>query len=103
MLEYSLELEQKIAVAGLAAGNVIPVLALCGDGFRWHQESARSFLAFYSTGAYRGDDSFCTGRAQVHGGQKHFAQAKHFALCVFPAQAGRNPAKPGDLALSAAA
>lgn len=58
MLEYSLELEQKIADAGLAADNVITVLALCGDGFRWHQDQLEDFAAFYSTGVYRGDDTF---------------------------------------------
>jgi hypothetical protein len=58
MLEYSLELEQKIAEAGLQADNAIFVLALCGDGFRWHQDQLEDFVAFYSTGAYREDDSF---------------------------------------------
>ena len=58
MLEYSLELEQKIAEAGLQAHNAIFVLALCGDGFRWHQDQLEDFVAFYSTGAYRADDSF---------------------------------------------
>jgi hypothetical protein len=58
MLEYSLELEQKIAEAGLEADKAIFVLALCGDGFRWHQDQLEDFVAFYSTGAYRADDSF---------------------------------------------
>jgi hypothetical protein len=58
MLEYALELEEKIAAAGLAADNVIRVLALCGDGFRWQQDQLEDFVAFYSTGIYRGDDSF---------------------------------------------
>jgi hypothetical protein len=58
MLEYALELEQKITDAGQAADNVIPVLALCGDGVRWHQDQLEDFVAFYSTGAHRGDDSF---------------------------------------------
>jgi hypothetical protein len=58
MLEYSLELEQKIAEAGLQADDAIFVLALCSDGFRWHQDQLEDFVAFYSTGAYRADDSF---------------------------------------------
>lgn len=58
MLEYSLELEQKIADAGLAADNVITVLALCGDGFRWYQDQLEDFVAFYTTRVYRGDDTF---------------------------------------------
>lgn len=53
-----MELEQKIADAGLASDNVISVLALCGDGFRWHQDQLEDFVAFYSTGVYRADDSF---------------------------------------------
>jgi hypothetical protein len=58
MLEYSLELEQKVAEAGLAADNAITVLALCCDGFGWHQDQLEDFVAFYSTGAYRPDDPF---------------------------------------------
>lgn len=58
MLEYSLELEQKIADAGLAADNVITVLALCGDGFRWYQDQLEDFVAFYTTRVYRRDDTF---------------------------------------------
>jgi hypothetical protein len=57
MLEYALELEEKSAAAGLAIDNVIRVLALCGDGFHWHQDQLEDFVAFYSTGIYRGDDS----------------------------------------------
>lgn len=70
MLEYTLELEQKIAEAGLTTDNVIPVLALCGDGFRWHMDQLEDFAAFYSTGAYHGDDSF----AQVE--RKYIADKK---------------------------
>jgi hypothetical protein len=58
MLEYALELEQKIADAGLAVDNVTATLALCGDGFRWHLTELEDFMAFYSTGVYRADDTF---------------------------------------------
>ena len=58
MLEYSLELEQKIRQARLAEKNVDTVLALCSDGFRWRQDQLEDFVAFYSTGAYRADDPF---------------------------------------------
>lgn len=58
MLEYSLELEEKIAEAGLQADNAIFALALCSDGFRWHLDQLEDFVAFYFTGAYREDDSF---------------------------------------------
>lgn len=58
MLEYALDLERKIVDAGLEADDVVTVLALCGDGFRWHQDQLEDFVAFYSTGVYRGDDTF---------------------------------------------
>lgn len=58
MLEYSLELEEKIAAAGPAVDNVTTVLALCGDGFRWHHDQFEDFVTFYFTGAYRMDDTF---------------------------------------------
>ena len=58
MLEYSLELEQKIKEARLAEENVGTVLALCSDGFRWRQDQLEDFVAFYATGAYRADDPF---------------------------------------------
>jgi hypothetical protein len=58
MLEYSLELEQKIGEARLAEENVTTILALCSDGFRWRQDQLEDFVAFYSTGVYRADDPF---------------------------------------------
>jgi hypothetical protein len=58
MLEYSLQLEQKIREARLEEKNVLTVLALCSDGFRWRQDQLEDFVAFYSTGAYRADDPF---------------------------------------------
>jgi len=58
MLEYSMELEQKIAEADLPTDKTIFVLALCGDGSRWHQDQLEDFVAFYSTGAYRADDPY---------------------------------------------
>lgn len=63
MLEYSLELEQKIEEARLQADNAVFVLALCSDGFRWRQDQLEDFVAFYSAGVYRADDSF----SQVEG------------------------------------
>jgi hypothetical protein len=58
MLEYSLDLEQKIEEAGLVAENVIPVLVLCSDGFHWHPDQLEDFVTFYFTCAHRGDDPF---------------------------------------------
>jgi hypothetical protein len=58
MLEYTLELEQKIAESKLAAENTLFVLALCGDGFRWQQDGLEDFVTFYYSGAHRSDDAF---------------------------------------------
>jgi hypothetical protein len=58
MLEYSVELEQKITDAGPPTDKTIFVLALCGDGFRWHQDRLKDFVVFYFTGAYRADDPY---------------------------------------------
>jgi hypothetical protein len=58
MLEYTLELERKIADAGLAGReNTFVILALCGAGFHWHVDQLEDFVAFYRTGRHRGDDS----------------------------------------------
>jgi hypothetical protein len=56
MLEYSVELEHKIADAGLSVEKAILVLALCGDGFGWHQDQFEDFVGFYCSGVHRGDD-----------------------------------------------
>ena len=58
MLEYTVELEQKIADAGLAGDDTAFVLALCGEGFHWHQDELEDFVSFYRTGHHRVDDPF---------------------------------------------
>ncbi len=58
MLEYTLELEQKIADGHLAGGNTLFVLALCSDGFRWQQDGLEDFVSFYCSGVHRADDAF---------------------------------------------
>jgi hypothetical protein len=58
MLQHSLELEQKISSYLSKEENALFVLALCGDGFDWHVSHLEDFVAFYSTGVYRWDDSF---------------------------------------------
>jgi hypothetical protein len=58
MLEYTLELEQKISKGNLAGENLLFVLALCGDGFRWQQDGLEDFVNFYFTGVHRADDVF---------------------------------------------
>jgi hypothetical protein len=75
MLEYSLELEQKIAEGNLSEGNTLVVLALCGEGFYWHQDQLEDFVSFYYSGAHRGDDPFSKSEAR-HVQDKHIAIAK---------------------------
>ncbi|MBZ5700454.1 MAG: hypothetical protein LAN84_01255 [Acidobacteriia bacterium] len=58
MLEYTLELEQKIAEGNLAGENTPFVLALCGDGFGWQQDGLEDFVSFYYSGIHRADDAF---------------------------------------------
>lgn len=58
MLEHTLELEQKIAKTQLEINGNIFVLALCGEGFHWHQDELEDFVAFYRTGHHRVDDPF---------------------------------------------
>jgi hypothetical protein len=59
MLEYTLELEQKIREAGLnKQTNTAFCLALCGTGFEWHESLFEDFVDFYRSGRYRSDDSF---------------------------------------------
>lgn len=58
MLKYTLELERKIADAGLAGREGTSViLALCGSGFHWREAQLEDFVAFYRTGRHLGDDS----------------------------------------------
>jgi len=58
MLEYSLELEHKIADGRLSAEKASFVLALCCDGFHWHQDQLEDFVSFYYSGACHADDAF---------------------------------------------
>ena len=58
MLEYTLELEQKIAEGNLTAEDTLFVLALCSDGFHWQQDGLEDFVSFYYSGVHRGDDAF---------------------------------------------
>jgi hypothetical protein len=58
MLEYTLQLKQKIADANLAGESRLLVLALCGDGFHWHQDGLEDFVSFYYSGVHRADDAF---------------------------------------------
>jgi len=70
MLEYTVELETKIAEGNLVAENVAFVLALCGDGFHWSQDQLEDFVSFYHSGAHRADDAF----VQIE--QRHISENK---------------------------
>jgi hypothetical protein len=58
MLEYTLELEDKVQAADLAATSDCIVLALCSNGFHWHEDELEDFVAFYVSGTHRPDDHF---------------------------------------------
>jgi len=61
MLEYTLELEEKIRDCGLQnQGNAILILALCGNGVDWREDGLEDFVEFYRTGRHRSDDLFST-------------------------------------------
>lgn len=64
MLEYSLELEQKIADGNLMESNAVVVLALCGEGFYWRQGELEDFVAYYYSGTHRADDPFSLVESQ---------------------------------------
>jgi hypothetical protein len=63
MLEYTLELEDKIAEIPSDA-KMYFVLAFCGDGFRWREDELEDFVSYYTAGRHRSDDHF--GRMESH-------------------------------------
>lgn len=73
MLEYTLELEQKIAQAQLAMNGNVSVLALCGEGFHWHQDELEDFVAFYRTRHHRADDPFSLA-------EKKYIEERHLSI-----------------------
>lgn len=58
MLEYTLELEDKVTLAGLAQQSAAALLVLCSNGFDWHADALEDFVAFYAGGRHRFDDPF---------------------------------------------
>lgn len=64
MLEYSFELEQKIAQGNLSDGRTLIVLVLCGEGFYWHEDELEDFVNYYYSGTHRGDDPFSKAEAR---------------------------------------
>lgn len=73
MLEYTLELEVKIAAAGLANAKTTTFLVLCGNGFDWHEDELEDFVSFYRSGAHRTDDPWAKAEA-------HHMKAKNITL-----------------------
>lgn len=63
-LEYSLELEAKLASASYGASARRQILMFCGEGFYWHQDELEDFLAYYRSGHHRGDDPFSLAEAR---------------------------------------
>jgi hypothetical protein len=58
MLVYSLELENKVSESGLGDEGNLFILALCGDGVKWHVDQLEDFVHFYRSGNHRYDDGF---------------------------------------------
>lgn len=57
-LEYTLELETKIAVSMIDNPKPVFALAFCGTGFEWDEHELQDFVSFYFSGAHRSDDLF---------------------------------------------
>jgi hypothetical protein len=104
MLEYTLELERKIAEGNLARENALFVLALCGDGFRWRQDGLEDFVSFYYRGVHRADDTFSKCELRYMADKKimlnrtisQFAYVKRPQTQVRPARLNWNVRAPRD-------
>lgn len=71
MLEYTLELEEKIKESGLKGRtDTIFILALCGTGFHWHKSQLEDFVDFYRSGQHRSDDNLAKMEAHFINEQK---------------------------------
>jgi hypothetical protein len=58
MLNYSIELEEKIGQSDLKNSGFVFVLAFCGEGFYWSEDELEDFVSFYFSGRHRSDDPF---------------------------------------------
>lgn len=58
MLEYTLELEAKIAEAKPNEDDTRFVMLFCGEGFHWHRSELEEFVSCYFRGRHRADDPF---------------------------------------------
>ena len=64
ILEYTLELEEKIALSGIGADVAQFFLVLCGEGFHWRKDELEDFVHFYRNRTHRADDAF--GTMEMH-------------------------------------
>lgn len=64
MLEYAVELENKISSINPKTEKNVFILALCGEGFWWHTDELEDFVCFYNSGKHRADDAL--GQAEDH-------------------------------------
>ncbi len=72
-LDYTLELEKKIAASGKAGKDEF-VMVFCGNKWDWELDDLEDFADFYFTGCHRCDDHFAKmerystrGRHEVSG------------------------------------
>lgn len=63
-LEYTLELEAKLAAAAYGEIAHRKILMLCGEGFYWREDELADFVAYYRSGTHRGDDPFSLAEAR---------------------------------------
>jgi len=105
MLEYAMELESQIADGNLARENILFVLALCGDGFRWQHDGLEDFVSFYYSGVHRADDAFSKAELRYIVDKKialkrmisRFAYMKRPQSQIHPARINWNVRPPRDL------
>jgi hypothetical protein len=56
MLEYTLELEDKLSGYTSSYQPDTTILMFCTNGFNWHEDELEDFVAFYADGEHRPDD-----------------------------------------------
>jgi len=69
MLEYTLELEEKVRTAAIDTSTDGLVMLFCSNGYHWHQDELEDFVAFYVEGKHRCDDPLAN-MEQHHIGQQ---------------------------------
>lgn len=73
MLEYSVETEEKIRLAGTEVRDDIFMLWFCMQPPAWNRSHLEDFVEFYRTGEHRYDDAF--GKME-----KHYLESNHIKL-----------------------